>query len=106
MFNFFGKTQDNNLNRKPSEKEQNLILELRKISSADVEISLSDNQPVSMKMFNALFLETPIDCELTNEELMLLQVLRFMKFGMARIRIVDGQFTGELEPETHISVKL
>lgn len=102
---FFNKQPTDNQNRPPSQNEERLILELRKLSSADVEIGLSDSQPNQVKLFNTSFLDIPSDNEITNEELTLLQVLRFMKFGMAKIHVESGQWTGELLPETHITVK-
>lgn len=106
MISIFGKKPEQNINRPVSEKEQNLIMELRKLSSADVEIGLLDSQPDHIKLFNASFLDVPDDSEMTNEERMLLQILRYMKFGTCKIHVEAGQFSGELLPETHIRVKL
>ena len=100
------KKTDKSIDRQPTEKEKNLLLRLRFFKSASVKITIVATEPVHLKAYNPIFLESPRDDVVTAEEMALLSQIRFFDYGEINCKVFDGIWTGTLEEGTSIDYKL
>lgn len=77
--------------RQPTEKERNLIADLRTLKNADGIITVVASEPVGLVITNADF-QTAEAIPLTERDKNLLSLLRFMNYGDFYVHILDGQW--------------